>query len=92
MAQVEKTYEAVCDFLARDQFLDCCSHELYLYLKPKPFKVLGELANEADLFADAKGGVPVCIAKGQRESKGVDQAQPKVEPKQNQQPIVKCKF
>ena len=88
MAQVEKTYEAVCDFLARDQFLDCCSHEL----KPKPFKVLGELANEADLLADAKGGVPVCIAKGQRESKGVDQAQPKVEPKQNQQPIVKCKF
>ena len=37
LAKVEKTYEAVCDFLARDQFLDCCSHELYLYLKPKPF-------------------------------------------------------
>ena len=35
LAKVEKTYEAVCDFLARDQFLDCCSHELYLYLKPK---------------------------------------------------------
>ena len=42
LAKVEKTYDAVCDFLARDQFLDCCSHELYLYLKPKPFKVLGE--------------------------------------------------
>ena len=47
MAKVEKTYEAVCDFLAQDQFLDCCSHELYLYLKPKTFKVLGELAHEA---------------------------------------------
>ena len=34
LAKVEKTYEAICDFLARDQFLDCCSHELYLYLKP----------------------------------------------------------
>ena len=38
LAKVEKTYEAVCDFLARDQFLDCCSHELYLYLKPKPMQ------------------------------------------------------
>ena len=92
LAKVEKTYEAVCDFLARDQFLDCCSHELYLYLKPKPFKVLGELAHEADLFADAKGGVPLCISKGQHESKRVDQVQPKVEPKQDQRPVVKCKI
>ena len=65
----KKTYEAVCDFLARDQFLDCCSHELYLYLKPKTFKALGELAHEADLFADARGGVPGCVAKGHRETK-----------------------
>ena len=69
LAKVENTYEAVCDFLARDQFLDCCSHELYLYLKPKTFKVLGELAHEADLFADARGGVPGCVAKGHRETK-----------------------
>ena len=67
LAKVEKTYVALCDFLARDQFLDCCSHELDLYLKPKLFKVLGELANEADLFA--RGGVPGCVAKGQRETK-----------------------
>ena len=92
LAKVEKTYEAVCDFWARDQFLDCCSHELYLYLKPKPFKVLGELAHEADLFADAKGGVPLCITKGRQESKVVGQAQPKVEPKQDQRPVVKCKI
>ena len=92
LAKVEKTYEAVCDFLARDQFLDCCSHELYLYLKPKTFKVLGELAHEADLFADAKGGVPLCVSKGKHESKCVDQAQPKVEPKQDQRPVVKCKI
>ena len=45
LAKVEKTYEAVCDCLARDQFLYCCSRELYLYLKPKPFKALGELAH-----------------------------------------------
>ena len=54
LAKVEKAYEAICDFLAQDQFLDCCSHELYLYLKPKTFKVLGELDHEADLFADAR--------------------------------------
>ena len=92
MAKVEKTFEAICDCLARDQFLDCCSHELYLYLKPKPFKAIDELAHEADLFADAKGGVPLCISKGQRGSKGVDQAQPKVEPKQDQWPVIKCKI
>ena len=44
LAKVEKTYEAVCHFLARDQFLDCCSHELYLNLKPKLFKVLGSFS------------------------------------------------
>ena len=82
LAKVEKTYEAVCDFLARDQFLDCCSHELYLYLKPKPFKALGELSHEADL----------CITKGRQESKVVGQAQPKVEPNQDQRPVVKCKI
>ena len=92
LAKVETTYEAVCDFLAQDQFLDCCSHELYLYLKPKPFKVLGELAHEADLFANAKGGVPLCVSKGKHESKCVDQAQPKVEPKHDQRPVVKCKI
>ena len=42
------------------------------------------------MFADAKGGVPLCVAKEQRESKVVDQVQPKVEPKQEQKPVVKC--
>ena len=92
LAKVEKTYEAVCDFLARDQFLDCCSHELYLYLKPKTFKALGELAHEADLFADAKGGVPLCVAKGRHENKVVGRAQPKVELKQDQRPVIQCKI
>ena len=40
-----------------------------MYLKPKPFKVLGELAHEADLLADARGGVPGCVSKGHRETK-----------------------
>ena len=44
------------------------------------------------MFADAKGGIPLCVSKGQHESKLVDQVQPKVEPKQDQRPVVKCKF
>ena len=35
-------------FFARDQFLDSCSRELYVHLKPKSFKNLEEMAKEAD--------------------------------------------
>ena len=41
MAKVDQSYEAVCDFFARDQFLESCSKELYVYLKPKTFINLG---------------------------------------------------
>ena len=64
LAKVEKIYEAVCDFLACDQFIDCCSHELYLYLKPKSFKVLGKSSHESDLLADAKGVFPCVLQRG----------------------------
>ena len=90
LAKVEKTYESVCDFLARDQFLDCCSQELYLYLKPKPFKVLGELAHEVDLFTDARGGVPGCVAKGQRETKS--QFMHTYRNQVDQKPSISCKI
>ena len=65
LAKVEKTYEAVCNFLAQDQFLDCCSHKLC-----KPFKVLSELAYEADLFADAKGVFPCVLLRGSIKVRG----------------------
>ena len=90
LATVEKTYEAVCDFLARDQFFDCYSHELYLYLKRKPFKVLGELAHEADLFADARVGVPGCVAKGQSETKS--QVTNTYENRVDWKPNISCKI
>ena len=48
MAQVEKTYEAVCNILVWDQFLYCYSRELYIYIKPQPFKSVVNLAHEAD--------------------------------------------
>ena len=34
----------------------------------------------------------MCISKGQRENKVVDEVQPKVQPKQDQRPAVKCKI
>ena len=54
MAKVEKSFEAVCDFMARDQFLEACSMELFVHLKPKAFENLDAMAKEADLFAEAR--------------------------------------
>ena len=61
MAKIEESYEAVCNFFARDQFLDSCSRELYVHLKPKSIKYLEEMTKEADLFAEARGGVYTCF-------------------------------
>ena len=49
MAKVEETYKALCDFMARDQFLDSCNRESYVHLKPK-FKNFDEVARKAYLF------------------------------------------
>ena len=43
MAKIENTFEAKCDFMAHDQFLESCSRELYVHLKPKMFKNLDEM-------------------------------------------------
>ena len=71
MAKVEKSLEAVCDFMARDQFLEACSRELFVHLKPKAFENLDAMAKEADLFAEARGGVFSCVNKGQRNNNKV---------------------
>ena len=73
MAKIENTFEAICDFMARDQFLESCRRELYVHLKPKTFKNLDEMAKEADLFAEARGGVHTCTNKGQRDNRGAAQ-------------------
>ena len=73
MAKIENTFEAICDFMARDQFLESCSRELYVHLKTKTFKNLDEMAKEADLFAEARGGVHTCTNKGKRYNRGAAQ-------------------
>ena len=89
MAKVEKSFEAVCDFMARDQFLEACSRELFVHLKPKTFENLDAMAKEADLFAEARGGVFSCVNKGQRDdNKGAAHSKPESKPSGN--PEIKC--
>ena len=89
MAKVEKSFEAVCDFMARDQFLEACSRELFVHLKPKAFENLDAMAKEADLFAEAREGVFSCVNKGQRDNnKGAAQSKPESKP--NGKPEIKC--
>ena len=79
MAKIENTFEAICDFMARDLFLESCSQELYVHLKPKTFKNLDEMAKEADLFAEARGDVHTCKNKGQRDNRGAAQNHSKLD-------------
>ena len=88
MAKVEKTFEAVCDFLARDQFLEIANQDMYVFLKPKSFKTLGDMASDADLFADASGGVSYCLASGQRDLKSSGQT--RVETPSVKRPKLSC--
>ena len=89
MAKVEKSFEAVCDFMARDQFLEACSRELFVHLKPKAFENLDAMTKEADLFAEARGGVFSCVYKGQRDNnKGAAQSKPESKP--SGKPEIKC--
>ena len=81
MAKVEKPFEAVCDFMTRDQFLEACSRDLFVHLKPKAFENLDAMAKEADLFAEARGGVFSCVNKGQQDNnKGAAQSKPDSKP------------
>ena len=89
MAKVEKSFEAVCDSMARDQFLEACSRELFVHLKLKAFENLDAMAKEADLFAEARGGVFGCVNKGQRDNnKGAAQSKPESKP--SGKPEIKC--
>ena len=90
MAKVEKSFEAVCDFIARDQFLEACSRELFVHLKPKAFENLEAMAKEADLFAEARGGVFSCVNKGQRDNDNKGAAHSKPESKPSGKPEIRC--
>ena len=88
MAKVEKTFEAVCDFLARVQFLEIANQDMYIFLNPKSFTTLGDMARDADLFADASGGVSYCLASAQRDFKSSGQT--RVETPSVKRPKLSC--
>ena len=90
MAKVEKSFETVCDFMARGQFLEACSRELFVHLKPKAFENLDAMAKEADLFAEACGGVSSCVNKGQRDHDNKGAVHSKPESKPSGKPEIKC--
>lgn len=66
VAKVEKMY--IADNMVRGQFLGSCYTELYVHLKPKVFGSVDEIAREADLFAEARGGVNLCVSRDQKDS------------------------
>ena len=76
--------------MARDRFLEACSRELFVHLKPKAFENLDAMAKEADLFAEARGGVFSCVNKGQRDhdNKGAVHSKPEIKP--SGKPEIKC--
>ena len=57
LGNVEKTYQGLKDFIIRDQLLECSGRELYQYLRPKKCESAQKMAEEADLFAESRGGV-----------------------------------
>ena len=53
MAKVDKSFEAVCDFMARDQFLEACNRELFVHLKSK------KISNDQELIQSDPTSCPI---------------------------------
>ena len=67
LGSVLKTYEGVVDYLVRDQLLAISNHELYLFLKEKMFTNGTEMAAQADLFSEARGGSQQVVVRESRQ-------------------------
>ena len=59
-------------------------------MKAKAFENLDAMAKEADLFAEARGGVFSCVNKGQRDNYNKGAAHSKPESKSSGKPEIKC--
>ena len=69
MASVGKTYQELCDFLIRDQMLDICNRDLYLFLKQKGTQPAVQSAKEADLYAEPRGGTKFVLRGDRRDNR-----------------------
>ena len=59
-------------------------------MKPKAFENPDAMAKEADLFAEARGGVFSCVNKGQRDHDNKGAVHSKPESKPSGKPEIKC--
>ncbi|XP_067684362.1 uncharacterized protein [Haliotis asinina] len=57
LSDTVKTYDGLCDLLLREQFLMTCSRPLSVFLKERKLKNSVEMANVADQYAEAHGGL-----------------------------------
>ena len=74
-----------------DQFLESCSRDLYVHLKPKLFKNLDEMAREADLFEEVRGGALTCINKEKRDRDAAQSQQNVIDcNKPSERPAIRC--
>lgn len=64
LGRVDQTYEGVIDYLLRDQLLSICQRDLYLFLKEKVISSGSQMAESADLFAEARGGCHLVVSQG----------------------------
>ena len=57
LAEIEETYEGLKDLLLREQFTDGCGRELALFLRERQPKSIGTMADIAEQYLEARGGM-----------------------------------
>ena len=55
MSHIHKTYECLVDLLLREQFLNCCSKDLKVYLREHKCSSIDHLAELAERYTEAHG-------------------------------------
>ena len=55
MSGVDKSFEGLCDLIAREQFIKVCNHDLALFLKERIPEDAEQMAKLADQFKEARG-------------------------------------
>ena len=55
MSRIHKTYECLVDLLLREQFLNCCSKDLKVYLREHKCSSIDHLAELAERYTEAHG-------------------------------------
>ncbi|XP_071949807.1 uncharacterized protein [Antedon mediterranea] len=57
LAEATQSYDGLKDLLLREQFTDGCGRELALFLRERQPKTIGEMADIAEQYLEARGGM-----------------------------------